>query len=277
VISFIFSKTDRSLDGVPDASNLSINFEFGCQESETGLFRTQNVGGIMGLSAAEETLPFQLYQQRITSSRIFALCFRIGGGLMTLGGVDMSLNYVISSGSNSFQPSVIRYVKLLKKKGWFTVFVKDILMLNPSDKSISTVGGAVYKCNAGRGTIVDSGTTDTYLPSALHNNFSKLFRAISGFKYKNEVISIDKSRYLKLPSIIYRLESVQEGEFVDLVVHPDSYMENQGLDRYVPRVYVTESVGAVLGANFMDRKNVIFDIDRMRVGFASSECRYRPS
>lgn len=40
------------------------------------------------------------------------------------------------------------------------------------------------------------------------------------------------------------------------------------------RIYFTETSGAVLGANFMSGKNVIFDPQGGRVGFAQSSCRF---
>ena len=46
----------------------------------------------MGMSNAEDTLPNQLYSQKITSTKIFALCYRVGGGIMTLGGVDQRIH-----------------------------------------------------------------------------------------------------------------------------------------------------------------------------------------
>jgi hypothetical protein len=228
----------------------------------------------MGLSASEETLPFQLFRNKLTNNRMFTLCFKIGGGTLSLGGIDQSVHMFTPPGEKIPKPTEMEFVKLLKKRGWFTVSVIDILMYNPKEKTSTTIGGPIFKCNAGRGTIVDSGTTDTYLPQALHGNFAKMFKIISGFKYKNEAMALTPAQYALLPTIIYRLESVTPGKSVDITVHPNSYMEKQSNGKYVPRVYVSESVGAVLGANFMDKHNVLFDIDNMRVGFAKSDCLY---
>ena len=42
----------------------------------------------------------------------------------------------------------------------------------------------------------------------------------------------------------------------------------------MPRVYLTEGSGAVLGANFMQDHSVIFDEENRRVGFARADCSY---
>lgn len=41
------------------------------------------------------------------------------------------------------------------------------------------------------------------------------------------------------------------------------------------RIYLTESMGGVLGANVMRDHNVVFDYDNHLVGFAKGVCDYR--
>lgn len=41
------------------------------------------------------------------------------------------------------------------------------------------------------------------------------------------------------------------------------------------RIYLTESMGGVLGANVMLDHNVVFDFDNHLVGFAEGVCDYR--
>jgi hypothetical protein len=56
---------------------------------------------------------------------------------------------------------------------------------------------------------------------------------------------------------------------------PKNYMEavaNQH-GKYIPRLYLQERSGGVIGANMMIGHNVVFDQDNMRVGFAKSDCK----
>lgn len=267
---------------ISTASRYSIDFQFGCQDSETGLFRTQHVDGIMGMSAAEDTIPHQLVTQKITASRIFALCFSIGGGILTLGGVDQSLH----------KPGVsIQYAKLLKPKGWFTVKLLDVSMrasphsrhlsvmkksrTNSSKNSTYSIRADAVVLNFKKGVIVDSGTTDTYLPMAVRELFEKLFMKLTdGIRYTNSNIALSDKQVQKLPTIIYTLEGVDGSPPVEIENDPGSYMEKVGDGKYAFRIYLTEAAGAILGANVMNNHNVIFDIDNKRIGFVSSTCKY---
>ena len=51
-------------------------------------------------------------------------------------------------------------------------------------------------------------------------------------------------------------------------------MEKAGAGRWVPRVYLTEASGTVLGANFMEDHDCFFDAERRRVGAARADCDY---
>lgn len=300
-------KEIRDLDA---ASSYSIDFQFGCQDSETGLFRTQHVDGIMGMSASDDTLSHQLVIQNITQTKIFAMCFSVGGGILTLGGVDQSIH---THGKN------IQYAKLMKPKGWFTVKLLDISMrASPSSKYFSQGGHKKHSptststttsssssttdnsqsqsqyekktnykmslksdysaLNGKKGVIVDSGTTDTYLPIGIQTLFENLFRKISdGIHFSSSTVVLTQSQLEALPTIIYSLQGLDGFPPIEIESSPSSYTESLGNGKYAFRIYLTETNGAILGANVMNNNNVIFDIDNRRIGFAPSLCQYNNS
>ena len=282
-------KEIRDLDA---ASSYSIDFQFGCQDSETGLFRTQHVDGIMGMSASDDTLSHQLVLQNITQTKIFAMCFSVGGGILTLGGVDQTIH---TPGTD------IQYAKLMKPKGWFTVKLIDISMrASPSSKyfsqgghkKISTENSQYQKktdfeisiksdyaaLNGKKGVIVDSGTTDTYLPLGIQNLFENLFRKISdGIHFSSSTVVLTQSQLDALPTIIYSLQGLDGFPPIQIESLPSSYTESLGNGKYAFRIYLTETNGGILGANVMNNNNVIFDIDNRRIGFAPSTCQFNNS
>jgi hypothetical protein len=74
------------------ANRYDFNFSFICETQETEIFQKQLANGVLGLSRSIDTLPMMLRLKRVTNTPSFALCFRIGGGIMTIGGVDNRLH-----------------------------------------------------------------------------------------------------------------------------------------------------------------------------------------
>jgi len=122
---------------------------------------------------------------------------------------------------------------------------------------------------------VDSGTTDTYLPASITKKFKEHFHQFTGdIQFTLETIHLNAQQLKKLPDIVFVLEGVADGENVEVVMSWSDYTDSVGTDEYVFRIYLFESSGAVLGANFMNGYNIVFDADGQRLGFVPSDCKY---
>ena len=132
----------------------------------------------------------------------------------------------------------------------------------------------IDRCCQGKGTIVDSGTTDSYLPSSIAHKFNSIFQDITGMKYHNKPSTLTTAQFEALPVLVFKLEGV-DGAPVTIHMPPESYSEVLGPDKYAFRIYVNEPAGSVLGANFMNNQNLLFDIDRRRIGFSASSCGFK--
>ena len=78
-------------------------------------------------------------------------------------------------------------------------------------------------------------------------------------------MELDAATVKKLPVVTFVFE-----ENVSVDVQPGAYMEKAG-GKYVPRIYLTEGSGAVLGGNFMQDHDVFFD-----AGQCARFCHSRP-
>jgi hypothetical protein len=263
-------------DGVEHTGlmRLAVPYTFGCQTSTSGLFRNQYADGIFGIGLHEESSILKaLYDSKAIGRKTFSLCFTRNGGQLSLGGTAVQQHH----------KDVLRFVPLNKNNGFYSL---KVTRLHVGDICI-TCGkykSALSSFRQGKGTILDSGTTDTFLPEAVATSFAKAWKNVtSGMNYfKSRTRFYTFSEFSTLPDIVMTFEGN-----VTLTIQPERYMENvlvhpsddslqpwKGTRQLTNRIYLDEPAGAVLGANAMIGHDFLFDMQERRVGWARADCRF---
>ena len=226
---------------------------FGCQRSETGLFPLQLADGILGLAMHDFGLMRHLVALNLAPANMFSLCFTDTGGTFAIGGMDLRRH-----------EEVLQFTPLASPSGWFEVRIAAVYL---GDKLVSD-DPAPFR--AGHGSIVDSGTTDTYLPSAVGPSFRAAWLEAVGEEYRHEARACSALCLAGLPTLWLVFDNGARW-----AVAPGAYMEVEeggAPGRRTPRIYLDEIQGAVIGANAMLNKDVLFDEQNQRIGFAKSSC-----
>ncbi|KAK9843713.1 hypothetical protein WJX81_003429 [Elliptochloris bilobata] len=133
--------------------NGSVEVVFGCETKETGEIYNQEADGILGLGNSEVSLVNQLASNGNIDD-VFALCFGSveGDGALMLGDADVAGRFNVA----------LQYTPLLANPAhphYYSVALEALVV--GGDKL--DVKPATYE--VGYGTVLDSGTTFTYLPS----------------------------------------------------------------------------------------------------------------
>eukprot|EP00752_Nemacystus_decipiens_P005847 g5281.t1 len=252
--------------GVPGAGEEGWpRIDFGCIRKQTGMFNMQVPDGIIGLGPHKDSSIWTLTKRESPQDRKFSLCFSKEGGNMVLGGYHPELLLKPEEGH--------RFAPVTLSEGFFEVEVLDVRL-----GGVSIVDPDSLESFAeGTGTIVDSGTTDTYLPRSVEGAFSQAWKAATGQEYEpcpgsTFCLEFTPQQAEGLPVLAFKL-----GGGPILEITPEHYLEgavrgDPPRTLYASRIYLTEWSGAVLGANAMYNRNVLFDLANQRVGFADARC-----
>lgn len=258
------------------SSVYQVPYSFGCQSSLTGLFRTQLENGIMGMSMGDDSLPSQLHKAGITQSTVFGLCFSIDGGVLTLGGVDPSVH--------ADPRAAVPYAKLYRRSNWYGVKVLDMRLLKRGGDEVrfeQKASIAASFTGSSMSTIVDSGTTDTYLPSSLLQPFSVMFKSITGVAFKTNIqITLTDEQMAEFPDLLFELEAAGGGGSLVVRMPWEHCLERvDGTNKYEFVIFFEERNGAILGANFMDgytANYMLYTIATCSHPFPQAQCDIRP-
>jgi hypothetical protein len=253
--------SDRD-ESIEEYMKLAVPYAFGCQTNEKGLFRKQYADGILGLAIHPTSLIRSLYEAQSISRESFSLCLTRAGGSLSVGGIASDERHLED----------MKFSPISRDHGWFALQVWDVLVGGISVASGNST--ALEAFHGGKGTILDSGTTDTYLPQAVAEKFSATWMSLTGLSFKKRKKRYSWTEFLTLPAISF----VFAGN-VTLTMEPSSYMEGvpttpdwRGTKELVNRVYLDEPEGAVLGANTMFGHDILFDTQGQRVGLARADC-----
>lgn len=261
---------------------LAVAYSFGCQTSNKGLFRKQYADGILGLSVHETSLIVALWEGGVISRNAFSLCLTQEGGYLSLGGAFNNARHEVHHHHD--QNLGMRMTPVTREHGYYSVEVIRLVVGNEAVVSTETYPDLLQDMNAGKGCILDSGTTDTFLPSSLRevvgNAVSDYTNNLVDFSSdtRRRAFSFDEFQRLPILTVILSNEAT-------LTIRPDNYMEDVPFDvktgrakkwegslSLTNRLYLEEEKGAVLGINSMIGHDIYFDVQGHQVGIAASNC-----
>jgi hypothetical protein len=237
---------------------LAVPYTFGCQTGAKGLFRKQYADGILGLARHDDTsLVTAMYHAQAIPRNAFSLCLTRTGGHLTLGG-PLSLSLVRQPETND--PHLLEFMRLTpitREHGWYSIQlvklqVGDITIAMDYEyynnehngtttttittaeikeeessvkQSVKQLSHVMKVLNRGKGVILDSGTTDTYLPSLLDQSFSQAVSVLTNgmtglLSNKERSRSYTYEEFQQLPDITFVFAND-----VTIVMSPISYME----------------------------------------------------
>jgi Xylanase inhibitor N-terminal len=245
----------------------TIAFTFGCQRNMQGLFRTQYANGILGLERSEHSFIGQLVTEQAIPRNAFSLCLTPKGGWLGLGGPLAH-----------FHKTDMKFVPFTFNSGWYGVEVVQFY-----------VGSECLACGVhlqllrafaeGKGTILDTGTTDTYLPKAIRNRLAALWEQLTNRRWESGTMQqYTFDEFQRLPTLFAQLSNNATIE-----IKPQNYMEGlpsepwSGRRLLSNRVYADEPLGAVLGMNALVGYDLLFDVQDNRLGIAPADCERNDS
>jgi hypothetical protein len=258
--------------GDSNEQNPAVLARLGCHMSENKLFYTQKANGIMGLapttgSQSQPTILQNLFADtEHVKKDVFSICLADWGGRLTVGGWNNS--YHSPPGDES-----IEWVSMRASHYYF--LEPQSLTLGEADKAavLSTLPADFGV------TIVDSGTTYTYLPEGV---YQKAVDAINAYCAANDGCGADPDQEhemcwmlrdggagpVQFPTLYWNFGTARPISWA-----ASSYLHERGEEGRWCQTFMQNNIfQTVLGISFMLHKDFIFDVGNNKLGVAEANC-----
>ncbi|KAK1359913.1 Aspartic proteinase-like protein 2 [Heracleum sosnowskyi] len=238
---------------------------FGCENVETGDLYRQRADGIMGLGRGELSIVNQLVDNAVISDS-FSLCYGgmdVGGGAMVLGGVSPP-NDMIFIHSNT---------------GRSTYYNVELKNFHVAGKPLSLDPGVFDRK---QGTVLDSGTTYTYIPEAAFIEFKQaIMKEVSSLKqipgpdpnYNDICFFGAGSNISELPKFFPTVDMVFENG-QKLSLSPENYLfrHSKMHGGYCLGIFQNGDQSTLLGGIVVRNTFVTYDREHEKIGFWKTNC-----
>jgi hypothetical protein len=248
----------------------------GCTSKETINFISTNVDGILGLFDNKNSIINILNKEKIISKRLFSICLnKKEGGFLSFGNIKKDYH---QQNNKDIMKNIINYIP-------YKIIENGKYSLNINSLSFEK-GENLLKNNEKQNGIIDTLSALTYLTENIYNNLIKEFLIqclqkkgncnnikkderfgyCSNFKSKQNIIKyIDKY----WPTLIIGLNGYNHvltpQKYFIAYSSPDEIKACIGFDK-------ANTNYNILGTNFLNGYEVIFDNDNQNIGFIDSDC-----
>lgn len=242
----------NSSEHLPQLLPYSFLFTLGCQTQLKGLFQTQYADGILGVEPHSESIFQIMAQQGILPRSSFSMCLGPGGdGLMGLGGP--LTRYHLNEMQFFEYDTTDKYYYFDVRKVWFG----DI-----------ELGEETYKEMHEDKPMLDTGTTDIYLPEQAAPVMETVWKDITGKSFENKEQHFTFDEFQKLPNLTYEIHNGVQWTITPLMYMEHSEAERwEGSKRLVLRLN-TGIHGTILGWSAMVGYDVYFDYEGGQIGIS---------
>lgn len=242
-------------------ANSSAAVVFGCSTFQSGdLTKTDKaVDGIFGFGQGDLSVISQLASHGITP-RVFSHCLKgqgSGGGILVLGEI--------------LEPGIV-YSPLVPSQPHYNLNLQSIAV----NGQLLSIDPAAFATSNNRGTIVDSGTTLTYLVEEAYDPFvSAITAAVSQFA--TPTISKGNQCYLVSNSLsqVFPPVSLNFAGGASMFLKPEEYLINLGSYGGAAIWCIGFQKAreiTILGDLVLKDKIFVYDIARQRIGWANYDC-----